>query len=216
MGIDIYLGGYDAYRRRCAKERQAFDEAVAIRNAITDRDSAAYKLAQEKVSESADAMWAGAKGYLRSSYNSGGLFNALDRIFGTDSGALFFPGNWDNDEYALTTAQWEEFLVNVRIMREAGEMLKHGDPPIRFEELARTPNKQRAGGEGFGRMVLEMVATALPDADIEAGNPHAAGFYNADDYGWYLTEGLKDLQDFGALGLKISRRNGSAKVHISY
>jgi hypothetical protein len=216
MGIDIYLGGYDAYERRTKQERIAFDLAVKLRNSHP-KDSPEANAAQLLVESAANAMWDAGKGYLRSSYNNGGLFNVLDRIFDTDSAALLFPGDWSED----LTIDWEAFLVAVRRMQTAGKCLRHGDPlPVKLEELSAEPHPQRQHGEAFGKSVMGMISGfAEQQGDVMtvvSGNDHQHGFYNEDDYGWYVTEGLDDLRKFGELGKQLAAKGRKHKVHISY
>lgn len=212
MGIDIYLGGYDAYQSRSKDAHECFEIAIAER-AKHLRGSVEEKAMQRLVDLSSEILGAGRMGYLRSSYNSGGLFNVLDRIFGTDSAALLFPGDWAED----IQPDWEQFLRHVRFMQDAALALRHGDPlPVAFGELMTEPSKCRAGGERFGEMVLGMVAEVAGAENVESGNPHAAGFYNSDDYEWYVTEGLDDLHAFAMRGRRMAARGEDTRVHISY
>jgi len=120
MGIDIYIGGYEGHDARTIKEKAAFGRACANRDKWP-QGSRQAKAAQAKVSAAYDKMRSGESGYLRSSYNSGGLFNVLDRIFGTDSAQLFFPGEWEGE----MVIDWEAFIQNARMMISAGRALRH-------------------------------------------------------------------------------------------
>jgi hypothetical protein len=213
MGIDIYLGGYDAYNERTKQERAAFELAARTRDKLP-RDSEESKTAQWIVELCSDRMWAGSKGYLRSSYNSGGLFNVLDKVFGTDTGSLLFPKSWDKDQQV----DWDKYLMHVRHMQQAVAALKHGDPlPIVFEELKAKPTKQRQSGEAFGKAVAQQFETLAATTELQvAETPEQHGFFNQDDYGWYVTEGLKDLREFGELGRKEHAEGKDTRVHISY
>jgi hypothetical protein len=228
MGIDIYLGGYTGYQSRTTHERAAFDKAVQRRNKCK-QGSAAYKKAQVAVEAAADAMWAGKVGYLRSSYNPSGLFNVLDKLFGTDSAALLLPGDWDEQsergkdadgeaEHGIEV-KWSEFNAAVAQMRAAAACLKHGDPlPVAFEELQAQPSEARMRGEAFGKSVLGMFTQVIEaqGGSVETGNHDQHGFYNEDDYGWYVREGLQDLEDFGKLGAELQARGEPCYVYISH
>lgn len=213
MGIDIYLGGYAAYNRRIRKERAAFEAAVKLRDSFPEHSRKAVA-AQKLVENAADAMWSGSKGYLRSSYNNAGLFAGLDRLFGIDSAALLFPGDWGKDNLAV---DWEQFLTVVCAMEQAATALKHGVRlPVRLMPEGSAPvHEQRRAGEAFGAKVFAAVAEMGFD-HVESGNDHQHGFYNVDDYEWYITEGLRDLRDFGELGLRLHQRGHNDKVTISY
>jgi len=210
MGIDIYLGGYDAYKARTAEAHKQFDMAVKLRDGFP-RDSAESKVAQGLVELASNEMWAGKHGYIRSSYNGGGLFNVLDRIFGIESGGLLFPGNWEED----LEIDWDKFLGAVRTLQGIAACLKHGDPlPVRLEELETVPNETRKHGEAFGKSVLEALSGI--GLDVRSGGEDQPGFFTEDDYGWYITEGLRDLREFGELGKKEQEAGKDTKVHISY
>lgn len=210
MGIDIYLGGYDAYNIRAAKDQAAFELAVKTRDALS-KDDAARDAAQYLVNLASDRMWHGRNGYLRSNYNNGGLFNVLDRIFGTDSAELLFPGDWNED----LELDWDKFLGVVAALKAAAVCLKHGDPlPIAFDEFKREPNPERAGGEALGKQVAGMLTAVV--GEVVAGNDHQHGFFNLDDYGWYVTEGLEELKVFGEVGKREQAEGKDTRVHISY
>jgi len=51
---------------------------------------------------------------------------------------------------------------------------------------------------------------------MEAGNPNQHGFFNDDDYGWYVGEGLDDLLAFGECGKRLRDKGEPDFVYISY
>lgn len=205
MGIDIYMGGYEAFRERSADDRAAFENAVQI------RDGYPIGSREANVAQAYEAIWSGRYGYLRSSYNNAGLFNVLDTLFGIDSAELLFPGDWDAQGDDLLPVDWDLFLPAVQRMKALAACLKHGDPlPVCLEELATGNNDARKRAEAFGASVCSMVM-ALGGDGVEAGNDHQHGFYNEDDYGWYTHEGLNELEAFGQLGKQTNEG-----VYISF
>lgn len=219
MGIDIYLNGYDAYDKRVVREKAAFDRACAERDKLP-RGSAEAKRAQEKVEKAADKMWAGNKGYIRSSYNGGGLFRVLEEIYGFDVAAYLFPGEWKGD----VRINGEEFTVKVERLREtAVEAMKSGQRELPWTEVftrvtgerAPDPNVQRTGGELFGDQVFAMVSQLAGALRVEGG-PRDERRYLCADHKWYLTEGLQELWDFGMLAKELNDKGEETFAYISY
>lgn len=113
MGIDIYLNGYEAWNERSKSEREAFDQAVKLRDSLP-QGSPEAEAAQTIVSEAANKMLAGRTGYLRSSYNGSGLFRVLEEIFGFDVAAYLLPGEWEGD----VAIDGHEFVVKVENLQK--------------------------------------------------------------------------------------------------
>jgi hypothetical protein len=63
MGIDIYLGGHDAYEERTKDARSSFDMAVKLRDSHP-RGSKEAKTAQGLVELASAEMWAGRQRFI--------------------------------------------------------------------------------------------------------------------------------------------------------
>ena len=219
MGIDIYLNGYDSYKERTKDEETAFDNAVKLRDS-QPRESVEANAAQELVDAAYDAMHSGSKGYIRSSYNSSGLFPVLQEIFGFDVGAWLFPGNWRKG----VPINGAEFVVKVENLEQAAMLaLKNGHRELpwicEFSEATGQPapdpiNDEHIAGEQFGLKVLAMFGEMAPGEVLTvepAPREQSPQFNQA--HVWYVTEGLKDLRQFG----ELAKESGEgAFAYISY
>ena len=217
MGIDIYLNGWDAYNERTRDEKTAFDNAVKLRDRWP-RGSKEAALVQVKVDEAYEAMGSGSKGYIRSSYNSAGLFPVLQEIFGFDVGAWLFPGEWKEN----VPVNGAEFLVKVAHLEQAALLaLKNNRLSLpwicEFTEASGQPapdpiNNEHIAGEQFGSMVSAMIRGMLPDGNLEPA-PREQSPQFGGEHVWYITEGLKDLREFGELAKELGE---GAFAYISY
>lgn len=221
MGIDIYLNGYEEYGSRIVKEKAAFDAAVKLRDGFP-RDSKQHAAAQKKVSAAADEMWSGKVGYLRSSYNGGGLFRVLEEIYGFDIGGYFFPGDWDAEQGVDIIG--EEFVARVKALEQTAAIaLSRNNLKLPWineytEVTGRTApdvNPIHAQGEAFGDSVFAMIS-GLGLHKIKGGPREPSEHLLAERHGWYLTCGLKDLREFGLLAMELNKRGERTFAYISY
>ena len=65
----------------------------------------------------------GATGYIRSSYNSHGLFRVLDKIYGIEVAELLFPGDWEQN----LNIDFELYLAHLQALEAATAELRDGD-----------------------------------------------------------------------------------------
>jgi len=219
MGIDIYLNGYDSFKERTKDEETAFGNAVKLRDRWP-RESVEAKAAQELVNAAYDAMRSGAKGYIRSSYNSSGLFPVLQEIFGFDVGAWLFPGEWRKG----VPINGAEFVAKVENLEQAAMLAlknRHRELPwiCEFSEASGQPapdpvNVEHIAGEQFGLKVLEMIGEIVPGGPlIVEPAPREQSPQFGEEHVWYVTEGLKDLREFGELAKQLGE---GAFAYISY
>ena len=219
MGIDIYLNGCEAWEQRTSREREAFHRACADRD-VLPRESAEHTAAQERVEATADAMWAGRTGYLRSSYNGSGLFRVLEEIFGFDVAAYLFPGSWDGD----VKVDGEAFVVEVAALEHTAVVaLSAGKLELPWleefttvtGERAPDPNETRIKAEAFGDEVFKMVSSMGFDKVAGGPAPDARPKLCA-EHRWYLTKGLRNLREFGELARSLSAKGERTFAYISY
>lgn len=220
MGIDIYLNGYKAYEKRLNElgYQQEFDRAVKVRDSLP-KGSKAHEDAQKAVHIAADKMWNGEVGYLRSSYNSSGLFRVLEEIFGFDIGAYFFPKDWDRDQHVNGT----EFVRLVTdLQRAAALALGRGNMALpwtnEFTEVtgkrASDANAAHVSAEEFGDSVMRLLSqSGLYDIEPK---PRANAPTLCADHVWYLTKGLGELRAFGELAARLNQEGKRTYAHISY
>lgn len=218
MGIDIYLNGYEAYRDRTCAEKKAFDDAVRIRDSFS-QDSKEHKEAQELVEKAAGAMWSPRKGYLRSSYNSAGLFNGLEEILGVDVAALLFPGSWEGN-VPIDVAEFRRIVV---ALVEAALTLNAGTPlPIvaivesKLGHAIPDPHESRTSGEAFGMMVRGLVSNAGFGDRIEPPDKQPDRTFDPRKHGWYVRQGLLELAAFADCARKLRDKGESVFAYVSY
>lgn len=218
MGIDIYLNGYAGYNRRIKKHKAAFDDAVKLRDSYP-RESVENKAAQELVNDAYDKMCSGNVGYLRSSYNGGGLFRVLEELFGFDVGNYLFPGDWGKK----IPIDGAEFVAKVEALQKTAlAAMAQGRVELPWIDIftavtgerAPDPNETRVSAEAFGDSVFKLISGVMGSEEMAnaEGGPVAARPQLTKDHGWYLTEGLRELHDFGVL----AKRYKKAYAYISY
>lgn len=224
MGIDIYLNGYDAFEARTREEKAEFERLVAVRDALPKdgpESGAARDAAQTRVSEAYDKMYDGSKGYIRSSYNGGGLFRVLDEVFGFDIGGYLFDGDWDAEPGVPIDGK--KFCAKVEALQATAALaLSRKELSLpwtgQYSEVtgARAPdgeNAARAGGECFG----DSIAGLLKESGVEFdGGPIDKSAMLCQRHVWYLTEGLSDLRRFGELAKQLGESGEPVYAYISY
>ena len=222
MGIDIYLGGYEEFDKRIKRMKEKFHEMVKTRDS-TKKGSFQDVKSQKKVDQFYEEIYCGKNGYLRSSYNSEGIFNVYDEIFGFDVATWLFPEPW-NVPVEIDPAVFKSRIgilqrVTVRALAEK----KLDLPWIEIftevsEEHAPLPEEVRAKAEEYGRSVRTVLlqhhgakAEDLYPHDREESPKLTAA------HGQYLLYGMRQLADFGELAEKIVSKTGQ-KVYaaISY
>lgn len=203
MGVDIFLNGEEAFEQRTAKQKEAFDEAVRIKNSFPPGSAEAQE-AEKAVEHAYNAMFNAWNGYLRSSYDETGLFRVLDEVFGVDSSELLFPGDWDEAEVPMNVA---EFKRIVSALTRAASKLQPGAPlPVRKaleQELGYPiPEPRRSILEGLWRLFRSF---------------RKSRHFDSARHGAYLTEGLRELTHFAACAENVQREtNHQPFVFISY
>lgn len=221
MGIDIYLNGFEEYQSRIAEEKAAFDAAARLRDSF-ERDSTEHKEAQALVETAADAMWSGAVGYLRSSYNGSGLFRVLEEIYGFDIAEYFFPGDWDaKPEVPIDGIEFVGKVV--QLQRTAALALARSRMRLPWidiytevtGEAAPDGNEAHARGEAFGDKVFADFA-GLGFDHVDGGPRDPSPVLLGERHGWYLTEGLKNLLEFGRLARRLNAEGKETFAYISY
>jgi hypothetical protein len=217
MGIDIYLNGYEGHKVRTKALREAFDAAVKDRDGLPD-GSPQRVAAQEKVEAAYGEMNSGRMGYLRSSYNSSGLFRVLEEIYGFDMGAYLFPGSWDRNRQI----NGEKFVAKVALLEKVAQAaLQRGRLELPWIEIfseiskerAPDPHEQHVHAEGYGDLVAGLIGRlgVTNDAETHKSTPVLMA-----DHVWYLTTGLKELREFGELAVQLNSAGHETFVTISY
>lgn len=245
MGLDIYLGGYEAFEKRTAGLRQEFNAAVKERDEInprinkkkTAKSKAATQeqkdAAQEKVKEAYDKLFAPENGYLRSSYNSAGLFVVLREIFGFDVAEFLFPGNWDSETFGIDAEEFRENVVRLEQTVITALSEKRVELPWLdvFERLngkgsAPTKRSQILDGEKVGQLVFDLIKKAnegdkgafpvdVSGVTLEPEQgplDHTPRTKFTQDHVWYVMDGIIGLHKFADLAVEIARETGKDKV----
>ena len=227
MGIDIYLNGYDAYQERIKDERAAFESAVAKRNAIklnpeTNESKEEYERRQAAIMEASERMWTGGKGYLRSSYNSAGLFRVLEEIFGFDVAAYLFPGDWNVQPGVPIDA--DEFMQKVHALAATAVTALRSmrvDLPWTdiFTEITqqRAPDnsEQHVQAEAFGDSVMGLVRGVAAFDNVEPKQREQSPRL-CQEHAWYLTTGMQNIFDFAKLAKRLQDEGNNVFAYISF
>jgi hypothetical protein len=228
VGIDIYLNGYAEYEARIAHLKPWWDAAIKARDDAGEKTEWGKEPGplQRRVLEISAQMNAGNVGYLRSSYNSAGLFTVLEEIFGLDVAAYLFPGTWEPPDVVI---DGREFVLKVAAL-EATTLLALERKQLTLPwvgifteitgERAPDPNETRVHGEAFGRQVFGMISQLAPDVDKVDPQPRdpfpQLGPQHGPQHGWYLTTGMRQLREFGELAAKLNVEGHATHAHISY
>lgn len=215
MGLDVYLGGYDAYSKRIADAHEKFEAACAARDKLADGPQ--KEKAQEEVERWADEMWAGKNGYLRSSYNGSGTFTVLREIFGFDVAGYLFPGDWDAPDYSI---DGEEFLHKTTLLAltvtTALEQKRTALPWLTlFKQISReTPPDHNERIDKMLGFVQGIVARIKDETDFGVDSePPRSDTVLSERHTWYITKGLLNIMQFGRLAASLGR---SIPVTMSY
>lgn len=218
MGIDIYLGGYSAFKKRTRREEAEFKRAVKLRDSFP-QGSPDADAAHDRALAAYDKMYSGDKGYIRSSYNSSGLFRVLDEIFGFDTAAYLFPGDWEKG----VTINGTEFIAKVEVLQRTVILAMSRNNVIlpwinEFTELSgvRAPdnNEGRARSEAFADEMYKTLSAILPEGEDLSPTPTDPESQISANHGWYVTHGLSELHRFGELAERIGQP--TVNVEISY
>lgn len=203
MGLEIYMTGSKLLARWQANLRRRIERAEARRDEFHKR-STRYKVLEIYWSNLIDLLCSGTMGYIRSNYNEEGLFSVLEVVFGVDPVSLLFSENWDSSgPHPLNP---KRFLSKLRLLEGVARTLKDGDslPVIRRvrRKLRYLPpkNPTRQAGEKHGRAL----AKALGVGGLCSDQSKPRRFSRKRDepaVAW----ALKELRDFGGLGVEIQK-----------